>query len=323
MEDEELELATKAMEAHKEFVKQPLEEKKECVSKLTYSGYIASGEESTADKKDLAEIFTVCKDVPLDDDRVKMNWPCHGPTPWPNECYKELMTAYMDQLAVYGDKLLKLIALGLELPMNTFVKLVEDGWHHMRVLHFRERLDRQDDARGIGAHTDYGMLVIAAQDEVGGLFIRPPLPEWRSKNWCHTESAAGVYENDDGWFFVPPKEGTLTCFPGDMFQFLTSGFFLATPHKVRLNYRERFALAYFHEPNFNSVIRPLRDPQNDECIHYGTHFTNMFMRCYPDRVTTKCIEEENRLDILDKLRNNAIRAAKKGMKNTISCDEGA
>jgi isopenicillin N synthase-like dioxygenase len=38
MEDEELELATKAMEAHKEFVKQPLEEKKECVSKLTYSG---------------------------------------------------------------------------------------------------------------------------------------------------------------------------------------------------------------------------------------------------------------------------------------------
>ena len=119
----------------------------------------------------------------------------------------------------------------------------------MRVLHFRERLDRQDDARGIGAHTDYGMLVIAAQDEVGGLFIRPPLPEWRSKNWCQTESAAGVYENDDGWFFVPPKEGTLTCFPGDMFQFLTSGFFLATPHKVSLK------SFYSNLARFNFVVQ--------------------------------------------------------------------
>ena len=37
------------------------------------------------------------------------------------------------------------------------------------------------------------------------------------------------------------------------------------------------------------------DPdQADEGVHYGTHFTNMFMRNYPDRITTKRLLAENR-----------------------------
>lgn len=76
---------------------------------------------------------------------------------------------------------------------------------------------------------------------------------------------------------------------------------------MRLNYRERFALAYFHEPNFNSVVRPLRDPFNNEYIHYGTHFTNMFLRCYPERITTKNIVKDGGLDVLENLRNMALR----------------
>ena len=51
---------------------------------------------------------------------------------------------------------------------------------------------------------------------------------------------------------------------------------LSTPHKVRLPHRERYAMAYFHEPAFQAVVRPLRDPPSEEYIHYGTHFTNMF-----------------------------------------------
>ena len=42
-----------------------------------------------------------------------------------------------------------------------------------------------------------------------------------------------------------------------MLQYLTNNSLLSTPHKVRLNTRERFALAYFHEPNFNAKIRPI------------------------------------------------------------------
>lgn len=90
---------------------------------------------------------------------------------------------------------------------------------------------------------------------------------------------------------------------GDIMQFMTNSYLPSTPHKVGLNTRERFAFAYFHEPSFQAVISPvakLYDGQPpDETIHYGTHFTNMFMRNYPDRVTTDRILREDRLKLLD------------------------
>ena len=48
------------------------------MSVLSYSGYISSKEEKTGDEPDAAEIFTITKDVPIVDQRVKEKWPCHG-----------------------------------------------------------------------------------------------------------------------------------------------------------------------------------------------------------------------------------------------------
>jgi isopenicillin N synthase-like dioxygenase len=89
-----------------------------------------------------------------------------------------------------------------------------------------------------------------------------------------------------------------------MMQFLTNDFLYSTPHKVGLNTAERFAFAYFHEPNFSSVLKPFTEYH--EKIHYGTHFTNMCMRSYPERVTAKRIHDEHRLELLDRLRNDAF-----------------
>jgi isopenicillin N synthase-like dioxygenase len=144
--------------------------------------------------------------------------------------------------------------------------------------------------------------VIAAQDDVGGLLIRPPVEgEVRKRNWLPGESSAGMYENEEPWTFVKPVPDVLTVFPGDILQFMTDGYLLSTPHKVRMNTRERYALAYFHEPNFVASARPLFDSSRQERIHYGSHFTNMFMRCYPERITTQRIHAENRLAHLQSL----------------------
>jgi isopenicillin N synthase-like dioxygenase len=96
-------------------------------------------------------------------------------------------------------------------------------------------------------------------------------------------------------------------------QYMTNDYLPSTPHKVGLNTRERFAFAYFHEPNFSSVVRPLpgyatsATADADAGIHYGKHFTDMFMRNYPERVTAKRMRAENRLAILDSpsLRNSS------------------
>lgn len=66
--------------------------------------------------------------------------------------------------------------------------------------------------QGIGSHTDYGLIVIAGQDDVGGLFIRPPTLGEEIKNW--EKSAAGLNENDDKWHYILPTDGVLTVFPG-------------------------------------------------------------------------------------------------------------
>jgi 2-oxoglutarate dioxygenase / 2-oxoglutarate/L-arginine monooxygenase/decarboxylase len=295
-----------AIEASQRFFALPMQVKARYVSDLSYSGYIASGEEVTAGEADYSEIFTVCKDVAADDPRVQQRWPCHGPVPWPDLSYAQRMQAFMDQLGSIGEKLLRLVALGLDLnDIDAFTRLTRDGWRHMRVLRFPALSART--SRGIGAHTDYGLLVIAAQDDVGGLFIRPPVEgERRNRNWLESESSAGMYENDEPWTYVTPQPSVFTVFPGDILQFLTGGRLLSTPHKVTLNTRERYAMAYFHEPEFNAVVRPLDDPDGEDYIHYGTHFTNMFLRCYPDRITTRRIEAEDRLSILKALRDKAL-----------------
>jgi 2-oxoglutarate dioxygenase / 2-oxoglutarate/L-arginine monooxygenase/decarboxylase len=292
-----------AFEASRSFFRRPMAEKAACISDLTYAGYVASGEEVTAGEADYSEIFTVCKDLPLADPRVRAQWPCHGPVPWPDTAYRDRMNAFTAQLGAIGDRLLQLVALALELPdLETLTGLACDGWHHMRVLRF-PAASASNRARGIGAHTDYGMLVIAAQDDVGGLYVRPPVAgEVRRRNWLPHESSAGMYEHEDPWTFVKPVPDVLTVFPGDILQFLTDGYLLSTPHKVRLADRERFALAYFHEPNFAATVRPLLNRFSQESIHYGTHFTNMFMRCYPDRITTQRIVFEDRLAALTALR---------------------
>ncbi|WP_405776365.1 2-oxoglutarate and iron-dependent oxygenase domain-containing protein [Streptomyces sp. NBC_01538] len=296
----------RALDASRAFVGRPLKEKAQHVSDLTYSGYVASGEEETAGEKDGSEIFTVCPDIPGDDPRVLDRWPCHGPAPWPSEDYAAAMKGYMAIVGDIGHRLLQLTALGLGLDdMEHFTRLTEDGWHHMRVLRF-PAADATSE-RGIGSHTDYGLLVIAAQDDVGGLYIRPPVPgETRGRNWLPEESMAGRYENEDPWTFVTPAPSVFTVFPGDIMQFITGGTLLSTPHKVRLADRERFTMAYFHEPSFQAVARPLDAPETDEFIHYGTHFTNMFMRCYPERSTTARIEQEDRLVVLERLRKEAL-----------------
>ncbi|MFI6297119.1 2-oxoglutarate and iron-dependent oxygenase domain-containing protein [Nonomuraea sp. NPDC050790] len=287
--------ALAAFEASREFFALPPAEKSSYVTDLSYSGYVASGEEVTAGATDYAEIFTVCPDVPVHDDRVRGRWPCHGPVPWPGPAYQRRMEALTAVLGSIGERLLRLAALGLGMGgPGALTAYTEGGWHHLRVLRFPPRTGHH--ARGIGAHTDYGMLVIAAQDEVGGLYVRPPVEgEKRPRNWLEAESTAGMYGNEPPWTFVRPVPRVFTVFPGDILQFLTGGFVLSTPHKVELAERERFAMAYFHEPGFG---RALEDPCGGPPLHYGTHFTNMFMRCYPERAATLRIRQEGRLERL-------------------------
>jgi len=182
-----------AFELSRSYFRRPNDEKAKHVDDQSFSGYISSGEEITDGIADYSEIFTVTNDLPVSDPRVQQKWPCHGPCPWPDR---------------------NALGLNLENP-NAFTDLTEDGWHHMRVLRFPQ-VDKTNGkgkpGRGIGAHTDYGLLVLAGQDDVGGLFVRPPVNGESVRNW--EKYAGGYNEDDEKWVFVPPVENVLTVFPG-------------------------------------------------------------------------------------------------------------
>ncbi|KAK0722063.1 putative ethylene-forming enzyme [Lasiosphaeria miniovina] len=308
MSDKHMSLWQDAKLASRQFFRKQHSEKAVCVDSQSYAGYIASGEEVTDGIADYSEIFTITRDLDPSDPRVRAKWPCHGPCPWPDVDMKEPMVRYNESLGAEGERLLQLAELGLGVSPGSLTRYTRDGWHHTRVLRFPPRNatnGKGKEGRGIGSHTDYGLLVISAQDDVGGLFVRRPDQRERFANW--EKSAAGLKEDDDGWIYIPPVEGVHTVILGDMMQYLTNDFLTATPHKVGLNTRERFALAYFHEPSFQAVLKPLDKvsggmrlgrSKEQEGIHYGTHFTNMFMRNYPDRVTTKRLIAEDRYCLL-------------------------
>lgn len=120
--------------ASKRFFSKPHAQKAACIDSQTYSGYIASGEEMTDGIADYSEIFTVTKDLELDEPRVVAKWPCHGRCPWPDYEMKNPMERYMNSLGESGEILLKLTELGLGVPEGSLTDYTKDGWHHMRIL---------------------------------------------------------------------------------------------------------------------------------------------------------------------------------------------
>ena len=82
-------------------------------------------------------------------------------------------------------------------------------------------------------------------------------------------SAGDFQDEEEGWKFVVPEPDVITCFPGDMLQFITRGALMSTPHKVELADRVRYAIAYFHEPSFGAVLQRTNEEGGEmETVHY-------------------------------------------------------
>lgn len=296
------EITRRAYQANRKYFQLPFATKKECVSDLTYSGYVAIGEEKKGgDAGDFPEVFTVFEDIPLDDARVQNGWPGHGPIPWPEadgiESIKKGLLEYKNMCSDLGHRMLQLTALGLEWEIDDITEKARKPWNYMRVLKFP--VATEGNSKGIGSHTDYDLLVISSQDEdKEGLYIRPPVAgEKRYKNWLPDESMRGMYEDVGPWNLIRPTPSVFTVFPGDMMQLLTDGELLSTPHKVALADKERCSMPVFIGPDFSAVLSAKEKPGSEK-FHYGSEMIQRYIEMYPDRATTRKIIDENLLSNL-------------------------
>jgi isopenicillin N synthase-like dioxygenase len=150
---------------------------------------------------------------------------------------------WLDALRPVADAVMRAIALGLGLPAEWFEQhLTDDPTILFRIFHYPPEPPGAVSTTqwGVGEHTDYGLLTLLAQDQLGGLEVRAL---------------------DRSWIHVEPTPGAIVCNLGDMLERLTGGRYRSTPHRVRnTSGASRLSFPYFFDPSWDATVPALPLP---------------------------------------------------------------
>lgn len=211
-----------------------------------WRGWFPLGGELTSGVPDDKEGLYFGAELAADHPLVVAQTPMHGANLFPDlPGFRETVLAYIDALTKLGHALVRGIALSLGLDEAFFERqYMHDPLVLFRI--FRYPASRPDAAApsrwGVGEHTDYGLLTMLLQDDVGGLEVKS-----RSE-----------------WTAAPPIPGSFVCNIGDMLDRMTRGVYRSTPHRARnASARDRLSFAFFFDPSFDARVRPIEGFASD------------------------------------------------------------
>ncbi|MCI0358781.1 MAG: hypothetical protein L0211_09895 [Planctomycetaceae bacterium] len=207
-----------------------------------WRGYFPLGDELTSGKPDQKEGLYFGAELPDDHPAVLASKPMHGRNLFPDiPQFRETVLDYLAALTQVGHALMASLAISLGVEETYFAdRYTRDPLILFRIFNYpyspRPIVASEDFRWGVGEHTDYGVLTILRQDDVGGLQVRS-----RSR-----------------WIDAPPIPGSFLCNIGDMLDRMTRGLYRSTPHRV-LNTarRDRLSFPFFFDPNFDAEVRPI------------------------------------------------------------------
>lgn len=206
-----------------------------------WRGYFPVGGELTSGKPDLKEGIYFGAELGEEHPLVKANTPMHGANLFPANIplFRETVLDYMTAMTHLGHTLMAGIALSLGLEASYFAdRYTSDPLTLFRIFNYPPDLSPSDDQPrwGVGEHTDYGVLTILKQDDLGGLQVK----------------------SKSGWIAAPPVLGSFVCNIGDMLDRMTGGLYKSTPHRVQNSSgRNRLSFPFFFDPNFDVEVKPI------------------------------------------------------------------
>ena len=241
-----------------------------------WRGYFPVGDELTSGKPDVKEGLYFGSQLGEDDPRVRACLPLHGPNLFPAGIpgFGDTILEYMAALTDLGHALMRGMALSLGLEPGYFrERYMADPLTLFRIFHYPPVTPNPEaEARwGVGEHTDYGVLTILKQDDVGGLQVKT-----RAR-----------------WIDAPPVPNSFVCNIGDMLDRLTRGLYRSTPHRVRnVSGRSRLSFPFFFDPAFDAHVEAIdlsdmRLPDDDKEERWDRTSVHDFEGTYGDYVLGK------------------------------------
>lgn len=195
--------------------------------------------------------------------------PFHGENQWPDlEGFQAAVETYLVAMLRTARIVLEGVAISLDLPRDWFSAKMTQPIMIQRLIHYPSQSGQIDERMiGIGAHTDYGLMTILAQDDVGGL---------------------QVMNRSGEWIEAPPIPGTFVVNISDLVQRLTNDVYLANLHRVvNASGRERYSLPCFVDCNAEAEIAPLpscvteRTPLAYAPVQCGLHKLSRYTASFP------------------------------------------
>ncbi|MGG7566020.1 isopenicillin N synthase family dioxygenase [Rhodovulum sp. DZ06] len=217
---------------------------------------------------DRKEGFYIGLELPEDDPRVAAGRFNRGPNLWPRDQpgFRPVMRAYFAAMQDLGERLMRGIALSLDLPEDHFDAFCRDPLATLRLLHYPPATGAAGE-RGAGAHTDFGGLTLLLQDDNGGL---------------------QVFDNKtDSWIAAAPIPGTFVINLGDMIARWTNDRYRSTLHRVvNSSGKERYSIPFFYVGNpdvevtaLPGCLAPGEAPKYPPTTVEG-HIQEMYRRTY-------------------------------------------
>ncbi|MGL3608068.1 isopenicillin N synthase family dioxygenase [Rhizobium sp. G187] len=178
--------------------------------------------------------------------------PLRGQNKWP-AAQPELKTIALDYFRhahEVAHHLMRGFALGLDLPDDFFLRTANHPLSRCSFVWYPAQDPGSDATQfGVGPHTDFGVLTVLCQDNVGGLEVE---------------------DKNGEWIVAPPIPGTLLVNVADLLARWTDGEYKSTPHRVvNRSGRERLSLVLAFDPNPETLIDsrqifgPSHMPQQD------------------------------------------------------------
>jgi len=234
-------LRARAFEEAASFFSLPNEQKEALsITKNPHNrGYSQLGTEFLDEKsgvRDCKEAFNIGLNLAADDPRVVAQEPFRGVNIWPDlPNFKSVMVEYFDAVLNLGRALHRAISRDLGLEDAFFEPHLTEPLATLRLLRYPPA-NGSDGEIGAGAHTDYGTITLLTTDGVPGLQVQPRVGDWID---------------------VPQVDDAFIINIADLLMRWTNDTYVSTPHRVLTPPKERFSLAFFLDPNPDSVVEAL------------------------------------------------------------------